>query len=369
MELTTATELPSMTQLPPLPYPVYFVNKNIDDFGDLMNDNELPSNINSYYEKCIDGVDIWSVQTYLHLRQRGLNVHLVPNCIPNQICVVAYHHLFIRDAAFNSYVVACRLDSARPEICEQQTVLNPCNVTSETDHFMPHWPQPLLKPRDRSRGTRVETLDFKGSTINLAEPFRTDEFHQQLKDLGIRLVLDSANAADKSRSQYHYWGDYTQSDVVLAVRNLTEYDFTLKPAIKLINAWHAGCPALLGVEPAYRALRQSELDYIEVRTPEEVIAALTRLKNDPDLYNAMVENGFKRAQEYSTDRIAEQWRDLLANPVARGYECWLKQNFLQKRIIRPIQFARRTMRHKQQIQHYFHHRENGVRVYGENRAS
>ncbi|PSB22413.1 hypothetical protein C7B61_19360 [filamentous cyanobacterium CCP1] len=368
MEFTTETKSSLLKQLSPLPYPVYFVNKNADKFGDLMNGSPLPSDLKPYYEKCIDGTDIWTVQTYLHLRQRGLNVHLVPDCIPNQICVVAYHHLFIRDMAFNSYVVACRLDSARPEICEQQTVLNPTNVMSETDHFMPHWPQPILKPRDRSRGAKVETLDFKGNTLNLAEPFRTDAFHQQLNDLGIRLVLDSANAADKSLSQYQSWGDYTQSDVVLAVRNLTEYDFTLKPAIKLINAWHAGCPALLGVEPAYQAVRRSELDYIEVRTPDEAIAALSRLKNEPDLYNAMVENGFKRAEEFSTDRIAEQWRDLLANPIAKGYERWLKQNFLQKLIIRPIQFAQRTSRHKQQIQHYFYHREHGVRPYGENKA-
>jgi len=43
----------------------------------------------------------------------------------------------------------------------------------------------------------------------------------------------------------------------------------------------AGCPALLGPEAGYREQRRSELDYLEVCTMEDALAALKRLKNDP----------------------------------------------------------------------------------------
>lgn len=327
--------------------------------------DSLPADLEPYYERCIDGVDIWSAQTYIHLKQRGLNVHLVSDFVPGQICVVAYHHLMIRDMPFNSYVVACRLDSARPEICEQQTVMNPLNVLQPTDHFLPHWPQPTLKPRDRSRSTDIKTLDFKGGILNLAKPFQEPEFYQRLQEMGITFVMSSSDAACKSVEQYRYWADYTQSDVILAVRNLTEQDFKVKPAVKLINAWHAGCPVLLGSEPAYQALRQSELDYIEVRTPEDVIAAIRRLKDDPDLVRAMIENGFNRAKEFSTDRIAMLWRDLLAGSIIKGYEQWLQQSAVQKLVGRPLQFVRRTVQHKQQLKQYLYHRDHGKRPYGD----
>jgi hypothetical protein len=367
--ITTNTEMNSTIngiELEHLPYSVYFVNKNFEKFKDLMGCEEStsPKKLEQYYEHCVDGLDIWSAQTYIHLKQRGLNVYLIPKPIPGQICVIPYHYLAIRDMAFDSYVVACRLDSPRPELCEQQVVINPLNVLQPTDHFLPHWPQPTLKPRDHLRGTTIKTLDFKGGKLNLAQPFQSREFHKQLNELGVTLLLTSTKASPQSVEQYHCWADYTQSDVILAVRNLTEYDFTLKPAVKLINAWHAGCPALLGAEPAYQALRKSELDYIEVRTPEDVIQALKRLQQDPDLYKAMIENGYERAKEFSTDQIALYWRDLLAGPIANSYEQWLRQSALQKTIGRPIQFIQRAIRHKKEFKHYLYHRDHGVRPYG-----
>jgi hypothetical protein len=47
------------------------------------------------------------------------------------------------------------------------------------------------------------------------------------------------------------WHDYSTDDLVLAVRDLTEKDALVKPASKLVNAWIAGVPALLGPEPAF----------------------------------------------------------------------------------------------------------------------
>ena len=68
-----------------------------------------------------------------------------------------------------------------------------------------------------------------------------------------------------------------------------------KPASKLVNAWAAGVPAMLGPEPAYRELRSSPLDFLETPAAEAVLDAIDRLRGEPGLYAAMAENGLRRA--------------------------------------------------------------------------
>lgn len=354
-----------MLQLEPLPYPVYFVNEYSNKWKDLLEQDDLPADVESLYERCVDGIDIWSTQVYIHLKQRGLNVHFTDRPVPGQICVISYHHLQVKRFAFNSYIVACQYDCARPAICDQRVVLNESGVQGADDHFVPHWPHPILKPRDSSRGNRVENLVFKGGMCNIAKPFLEPEFSQSLKSFGI----DFSFSSNDPNQQFRDWGDYSQTDVVIAVRNATENDLKLKPAVKLINAWAAGCPAILGPEPAYQALRRSDLDYIEVRNPEEAVLALRRLKENPEYYAAMVENGLERAKEFTVDQLALVWRNLLAESVTQGYEQWLQQSAMQKLVGRPLQFVQRTVEHKRQLKFYFYQRDNGARLFTEPQPS
>jgi hypothetical protein len=348
-----------MLQLKQLPYPVYFVNLNSEKWQDLLTHKDLPTDLELLYERCVAGEDIWSTQLYIYLKQQGLNVHLVERPIPGKICVIPYHFLAAKHLPFRSYTVAIQTDSPRPEICEQRVALNELGVLDKNDCFMPHLPHPMLQSRDRSRGTKLENLDFKGGICNVAKPFLDPNFTHQLAALGIQFRFSS----EDPKHQLREWGDYRQTDVVIAVRNATFADLRVKPAIKLINAWLAGCPAILGPEPAYQMLRRSELDFIEVRSPQEAIAALKRLKEDPALYAAMVENGLKRAKEFTTEQQILKWHQLLSGAIAQGYEQWLQQSILQKLIGRPIQFVQRTLEHKRQIRRYLYLRDNGDRLF------
>lgn len=349
----------SQQTLEPLPYPVYFVCKEIDRrWSDLVSTTELPP-IESIYQRCVNGRDNWSVQTYLQLKRRGLEVYLTPHYIPGKICVTTYDDLAIKDFCFNSYVVACRHDRGRPEICEQRVVQNQLNVIDKTDHFIPHWPQINLKPRDPYRGTKIENLVYKGLEYNLATQLKTPAFRAALREIGVNFALDTHEVG---HCQYE-WSDYTQADIVLAARNCTEYDLSIKPASKLINAWLAGCPALLGPESAFQQLRKSDLDYIEVRTPEDVVAAIQRLQTHPDLYKAMVENGQQRAKDFTADQIALRWRNLLAGAIAEDYERWQRQPMAEKLVGRPLKFFSRSLQHKQEIRHYQTNIHTGPRLF------
>lgn len=87
---------------------------------------------------------------------------------------------------------------------------------------------------------------------------KTDAFQDALRQRGVRFV---------SRFQGE-WHDYQHVDAVLAIRDCPPVVLATKPASKLINAWKAGVPALLGPEPAYRELRTSPLDFLEAASAE-----------------------------------------------------------------------------------------------------
>ena len=117
--------------------------------------------------------------------------------------------------------------------------------------------------------------------------------------------------------QQHRWNDYSTIDVVVALRPPEAWAARSKPAAKLQNAWAAGVPAILSPESQYRYLRRSSLDYIEARSAADVLAAVDRLRADPDLYNAMVRNGLERGREFHTDRIVRRWREVLWDEIPR----------------------------------------------------
>ena len=335
-----------LVPLAPLPHPVHFVFKETERWPELFS-GAMPPPVEEVADRFMGARNSWVVQSYIQLRRRGLEVSLVPGYVPGRICVTSYEDLRISDRPFTSFVVACRHDRGRPEICDLRIVQNQLNVVDDTDHYLPHWPQPAIRPRDPERGTRVESIAYHGRTPSLDPAFRGEAFRDALAQRGMELVTGEVDNTAK-RAQ---WADYRTADVVLAVRHLTPAHLAVKPPSKLLNAWIAGCPALLGPEPAYRQLRRSDLDYLEVGTPEEALAALDRLRVDPGLYTAMVENGRRRAAELTPDRIAGQWRDLLAGPVAERYEAWQGAPAWQ-RALRPATFVGRAVKHRRARQRY-----------------
>lgn len=180
--------------------------------------------------------------------------------------------------------------------------------------------------------------------------------HLKRRNLNVYLcVRFQINGLPKNRPVE--WHDYSEADLVLAVRDLTQKDALVKPASKLVNAWIAGVPALLGPEPAFQKLMQSHLDYIEVATPQAALDAIRKLKHDPNLYRAMILNGQKRAEAFSTVQIAQKWQQALAQPIAELYSKWCKRSSISK----ISGFALRTVSQKIAQAQANYHRTHGYR--------
>lgn len=276
-------------------------------------------------ERAVGSPNGWVSRTFFHLRQKGEQVTISSACRRDCVNVVSPRDFRRRARPTWAFILMPRADAHHSMLANFELRQNDATAPSTAAANIAYWPQAGLQRRDPARGTRLESISFKGRRINLGPEFRDEAFHAALGRLGITFEVDAFDGLLGANN----WGDYRSTDAVLAVRNLTLRDALQKPASKLVNAWFGEVPAVLGPEPAYRALRQSELDYLEVRTPAEALQALARLKDKPDLYRRMVENGRHRREAFSTERMVERWIELLNGPVAARFHEWQRAGRLR----------------------------------------
>jgi hypothetical protein len=335
-ELREDPGLRELPQLPPLPVPVSFVLGHPERWPELFEDPEqAPESLDQQPDRVLTHEDMAIVQTYVNLRRSGLDVRITDRFVAGELCVASGVDVSIRSKPFQSFVVGYRGDWHRPGLCRMIINFNQ-TLNRPGDHFIPHWIQTGLIPRDPARGEKIEALVYKGETINFDPRFCSNEFRGSLRELGVELVIETW---DKKRLTSR-WHDYTGVDVIIAVRNLTLRDVEAKPASKLVNAWAAGVPAILSPEPAYRELRRGPLDYFEVARPEEALAAVELLQTNGPLYAAMIANGRRRAEDFSARRIAGMWRDFLSGPATREFLAWKRSSSLRRSLSIPAGVAR-----------------------------
>lgn len=267
-------------------------------------------------ERVRRGVDVWVVRTYVELKNRaadfGFRVAIDNQFPEGQPAITHRDELRLDTRYFLSYLAVVRADRPNVHLAPWQIVQNPLQAS---DHaiFIPHWPQPGLIPRD-ARRSGISTLRYFGRASSLPKFFRDAAFLTALAQRGISFCFDERD-----------WRDYASTDVCVALRYEPEIGTATKPFSKLVNAWTAGVPALLGPEPAYRAVRRSELDFIEVNSAREVLAALDLLRREPQRYDAMVENGRVRAADYSRTAIADRWCRFIAEQFLPACGVWQKR--------------------------------------------
>ncbi len=271
------------------------------------------------WREMVRGERVWILKTFLHLRSAGHPVRLV-DAAPRDGLVV--FHAKQRRAVARSLaaagrrapgcvLVGVRADLREPLIADFEILQNG-RWAGPGRFAVRHWPQGGLVPRDPGRGTRIEHVAFKGYAANLAAPFRGAAWAEALARRGLAWHADAVEFAGLATDEAALdWNDYRQVDLVVAVRPPDRHLWTSKPATKLANAWRAGVPALLGPEWAYRELRRDNLDYLEVESAGEALAAIDRLRASPELYRAMVERGAERAAEVTVEAITRSWAEVL----------------------------------------------------------
>lgn len=277
----------------------------------------------------------WILQTFLRLRAVDLPVRLVegPPAAGTVVAHVEYVERLLAEAPSPDelFVVTPRMDRPPQPLADLEVVQNVASV-GPRQVYIPFWLQPGLVPRDAGRETRLETVTFMGYRESLADELASASWADALSGSGLvwdPRVLTWGRNDDLQRG--NRWSDFSSVDAVVALRARSDWPARGKPASKLVNAWAAGVPAVLGPELPYRELRRSPLDYIEVESAREAFEALLKLRDDRGLYAAMVANGQARAREFRHERVAARWADLLWREAPARSRAYRHRLFVKRR--------------------------------------
>jgi hypothetical protein len=276
--------------------------------------------------------NIWVVTTYLRLKKRGANVAITDRLQPNAINVISERDLLKTDTHGRAFIVATQGDRGRLVWADHTLAQSPVMAKANRTSLIDMWPQPGLVGRDPRRGIQIRRLGYIGFKPNLAPAFESNNFRNDLEKLGIEWVV---------KEEPEQWHDYSDLDLCLAVRDLPWHWIKTKPSTKLVHAWLTGVPALLGPEPSYQHWGQPGQDYFEIRTPEDAIQVVKRLKADPQLYLDVQQRGFEKGLAHDETAVCKQWENLLWGAIREQFEKWNHAS--------PTQWAVRKWRRKMHI--------------------
>lgn len=301
------------------PIPLHFVCPDDHVWPELSENRTLPLPGDILSFRTGGFLNNWVLRTYHAFAAAGREVSLSASLRSDAINIVSVREFGRRQRlSSDAFVLGVRADAHAPQLVNFSVRQNYLYAEEADNANVHHWIQPGIVSRPRTRGNRIEVVSFKGHVQNLYEPFRSDAFRAALAENEIRLEIDCPSPG----RQGHTWNDYSETDAVLAVRNLTHYDARHKPASKLVNAWKARCPAILSPEPAFRELCRSPLDYIEVHSIDEPLRVLRFLKAYPKIYERFLEHAEKRAQEFEDRKIFERWCEIMETKVRPEFLRW-----------------------------------------------
>lgn len=278
----------------------------------------------------IESFDCWINQTYYWMALAGLDVSISSHPRPDVINIFPPFQLNRLTWKPSAFSVSVRADSYHSRFADFVITQNQTRTTDgKYSGYVPHWPQPGLRPRDPSRGAFVQNIVFKGFPNNQADFIQANSFIDRIQEMGMEVVLNEQQSvsADSRKAYGLQWRDYTQADIVLAVRRASAYDLSNKPASKLVNSWMAGVPAILGREVGFLELRRTPLDYIEATSERQVLESLSFLKNNSQAFDAIVENGLMRSSEFSVMKVLERWIELFNGSILTCFKDWRQKSY------------------------------------------
>ncbi len=182
--------------------------------------------------------------------------------------------------------------------------------------YLPPLPQRGLRPREKHAPRSSLILTYKGNPLNVPEYLTQKWFLVAMTTINVELQLDVPLLTDGSDQTWH---DFSDADLALLDRR----DGTLattshKPPTKLLNAWSADVIPIYTPEPAYVCLSDPGHDSLQFESPQELLAILHRLTNEPELVDLLRAGvRVRRASLPSTREVVDSYWAAIQSRAAR----------------------------------------------------
>jgi hypothetical protein len=282
----------------------------------------------------------WAAPTYFHLKEAGFDCSITQEIPDEGILFVDRDLLGDQHKYLGKTMLICAKSDREYHPSAHIHILHNINDASNklnqlwNPYYIPHWPLPGLILRRQERGSLVENIGYIGTRSQLAAELKSPQWSEALEKIGCRWL---------PIFEPSQWHDYQEIDVVVAARSFGQQIYLNKGAIKLFNCWRAGVPAIFAPESAFLAEKNSDLDFIIANSLQDAIAAVDKLKNAPELYQAMIANGWRRAQTLTTEDTLGHWINFFQEYAFPEYEKWCQLSDTQRKAL----FVRRWLRLKQ----------------------
>lgn len=265
-----------------------------------------------------NGTVNWCLQTYDVLKRRGnLNVSCETSVRKNAVNI-SHSADVVNDLSKVDEFIVCIQADYPPRIWSHAHIVQNRLLEKTNYHYMIHWSQPGLIPRDYRRN-RVSNIAYAGQVQgNFAGGPQVWETASARKGFVFRTMTDGN------------WYDYSSVDILVAIRSFNKQSYPRKPPTKLLNAWIAGIPMIGGSDSAFKQVGVAGEDYLLAHSLEETLEWACHLRENPRLYAKLVENGRRKANLYCRDNIARWWEDLLLGPIAVRYHQFLQRKRYEK---------------------------------------
>ena len=297
---------------------------------------QLPDSFDRSWPQFAETQYVWTLQTYLILKAAGLQCKITDKLNVGNGIIIAHRSSLKEDfiPSKNQLLVCIQADWGRHPYAQIHISQNRSQTTAEGQHlgyrlFWPgntycvhHWPQPNLVPRSQDRDMELKTLAYFGREYNLAPQLRSVEWSEFLQNLGVEWKLIDDN---------HVWGDYSDVDAVLCIRNFSGNKYYNKPATKLQNAWTAKCLPICTPESA--CLHEADLEsesVVYVETYDELKRSIKMLKEDSSEFERRIRSNTALGHLYKQDVIADQWKDLLIKIREHDYPRYIRSSLRRK---------------------------------------
>lgn len=251
----------------------------------------------------------WLGRSFLILREFGWSVSCSATFEQGAINAISADRIDARIVPLPVFTVVFQSDLRWFAHGDAFIVQNPTQHSARRRRFyIPHWPPPVVIPRDRSR-TNVTRVGLMG--IPWIRALSTSSFRCIFAHLG----LDVIDLWKERR-----WHNYSDIDVLIAIRSFDRRTHDTKPPWKLFTAWLARCPLVAGNDSAFSYEGDPNRDYIRVTTIEEMCSAITRLRDDSEYYRQIVEAGCEKSKDISIVRIESRWAQVFVSHIFPVYE-------------------------------------------------
>lgn len=266
------------------------------------------------WQHFIDGPNCWSLESYHVLKRLGAPFKITCSARFDPDAVNFAHPVQINllDARSDVFLVCLQADYPSCPWANLHIVVNQDTSDNRRRLYLPHWPLPCLIPRSPAR-SEVQRIGYTGHPKFLAGGFEL--WDRELRKAGFEFVRIARERCN----------DYSDIDIMLAVRSFDNKRWSNRPAWKLINAWHAQVPLIAGNDSAYSHIARPMLDYLRVTNLPDAIRWIELLRNNPTTYRELVKNGQRRATGYTQSEVAKAWIRCMESFVFPKYERWKRR--------------------------------------------